>query len=224
MPIKFTIAHAEIGFEAGFDRPQFPLFREASSLLDRLFGVLEPYGARLSDIRWERGTGSIGDLHLMCYLFNYMVTVRVRVDKVEFNGSQMPVDHVEKYGAAIVDLVSAVRDSSDGLKYRAHALAVALHGSLDGTTTHDFLAKFTRNVPDGLGPSISSGTVMYFGPSAERLTSYLMIDSSGFVPNGLLFRCHATWDGAKVPIEKLPALGNELVSTALGAIGLERAS
>src|SRR5437870_5486398 len=178
MATNFSIAQAEILFEAGFDRPHFSLFRDTNGLLERVFKVLEPHGARLSDMWFERGSGSVGDYHFLCYLFNYWVTVRVRVDKIEFSGSQMPVDYVQKYGAVIIDILSAVRGSSENLSYRAYALAVGLHGSLDGTTAHDFLAKFTKNVPDGLGPPISSGTVMYFGPFGERLTSCLMLDMS----------------------------------------------
>lgn len=218
---KFTISQADFQLEAGFSQAEFSLFRETSSLLDHLFKALAPHGARLTDLRVERGNGSVGDYHVLCYLFNYWVTLRVRVDRIEIIGSQMPQEYVHKYGVAIVDALQAVRTCRQDLSYRAYALVVGLHGLLEGMSVAEYLAKFVKNVPDGLGPSVGSGTVMYFGPAAERLLCSVTVDRSAVVADSLFCRTHIIWDATKVKIEGLPDLAKDFVRQAVNGIGLE---
>jgi hypothetical protein len=86
MATKFTVSQAEFQLEAGFSQAEFSLFRETNSLLDHLFKALQPHGARLADIRVETGGGSAADFNLLCYLFNYWVTLRVRIDRIDIVG------------------------------------------------------------------------------------------------------------------------------------------
>lgn len=219
--VKFTVSQADFQLEAGYSRAEFSLFRETSGLLDHLFKALEPHGARLTDIRVERGNGSVGDYHILCYLFNYWVTLRVRIDRVEIIGSQLPQGYVDKYGAAIVDALQAIRTCRQDLSYRAYALVVGLHGSLEGTSVRQYLANFVKNVPDGLGPSMGNGTVMYFGPVGERLLCSVTVDTSAVVTDSLFCRTHVIWDATKVKIEGLPDLAKDFVRQAVNRIGLE---
>ena len=120
MATKFTVSQAEFQLEAAFSQAEFSLFRDTSNLLDHLFKALQPHGARLADIRVETGGGSAADFNVLCYLFNYWVTLRVRIDRIEMIGSQMPQDYVHKYGAAIVDALQSVRNYHQNMKYRAY--------------------------------------------------------------------------------------------------------
>lgn len=218
---KFTVSQADFHLEAGFSRAEFSLFRDSSNVLDHLFKALEPHGARLTDIRIERGNGSAADLHALCYLFNYWVTLRVRIDRIEIVASQLPQEYVSKYGAAIVDALQAVRTCREDLSYRAYALAVGLHGLLEGVSVASYLADFVKNVPEGLGPSVGSGTVMYFGPVAERLLCSVTVDRSAVMPDNLFCRTHVIWDASKVTIDCLPDLAQGFVRQATNSMGLE---
>ena len=221
MAIKFTVSQADFQLEAGFSQAEFLLFRETSSLLNHLFKALQPHGARLADIKVETGNGSAEDFNVLCYLFNYWVTLRVRIDRIEMVGSQMPDDYVQKYGVAIVDALLSVRNYHQNLKYRAYTLNVGLHGSLDGGSVKKYISQFVKNVPEGLGPSAGNGAVMYFGPAGERLLCSVIIDRSTTVPEGLFCRTSIVWDATKVNIEDLPELANRFVRETLNQIGLE---
>jgi hypothetical protein len=221
MAIKFTVSQAEFQLEAGSSQAEFSLFRDTNSFLDHLFKALQPHGARLADIKVETGAGSAADFNVVSYLFNYWVTLRVRIDRIEMIGSQMPEDYVQKYGAAIVDALLSVRNYHQNLEYRAYTLNVGLHGSLEGSSIKKYISHFVKNVPEGLGPSASNGAVMYFGPVGERLLCSVIIDRSTTVPEGLFCRTSVVWDASKVKIEDLPELANRFVREAVGQIGLE---
>jgi hypothetical protein len=221
MATKFTVSQAEFQLEAGFSEAEFSLFRETNSLMDHLFKVLQPHGARLADIRVETGSGSAADFNVLCYLFNYWVTLRVRIDRIDIVGSQLPQDYVHKYGAAIVDALLSLRNYHQNLKYRAYTLNVGLHGLLEGGSVKKYISNFVKNVPDGLGASAGNGIVMYFGPLGERLLCSVIIDRSTTVPDGLFCRTSVVWDATKVEIEGLPELANRFVREAGGQIGLE---
>jgi hypothetical protein len=221
MASKFTVSQADFQLEAGFSEAEFSLFRETSSLLDYLFQALQPHGARLTDIRVETGAGSAADFNVLCYLFNYWVTLRVRIDRLEIIASQLPQDYVHKYSAATVDALRALRNYHKDLNYRSYTLSVGMHGSLEGGSVNQYLSNFVRNVPQGLGPSFGSGTVMYFGPAAERILSSVTIDRSTIVSDGLLCRTYVIWDAKKVEIEHLPELANNFVRETTSQLGLD---
>lgn len=221
MGIRFDVSRADLSFEAGFSQPEFGLFRDTQALLHQLYKALEPHGIRLNDMRIERGTGSAADFHLLCYLFDFMMTLRVRVDRLEVYCSQLPEDYLERFSFAIVHALGALRAHWPALTYRAHALAINLHGLLDSVPAKEYVPRFAANIPAGLGPSMGSGTVMYFGPEGERTFSSLTVDISALVANGLYIRSYVVWDGKKVDITALPKLGQAFVKQALDQLGLQ---
>lgn len=221
MAAKFEVARAELNFEAGYVQPAFELFRDPALLLRSVFTRLSPYGVRLTDIRDDRGAGNVGDYHLLCYLFNYVMTVRVRVDRVEVYCSQLLREDIPKFGAAMIDVVRAVRDHPAATGFRAYALALGLHGIIEAQRPREFMSHFAALVPQGLGPSTGNGAVFYFGAEGDRLSSSLTIDLSAFVADALYVRPQAIWDAKQVEIESLPVRGDAFVRQALDQIGLE---
>lgn len=221
MAIKLEVSKADLVFEAGFPKPEFGLFRDGASLLDGLYRHLEPYGLRLTDIRFERGAGNVGDQHILLYLFNYWMTVRVRVERIEVTCSDLPEDYVDKFKAAILDVLRAVKDYRPDLACRAFVISVGLHAKLEGQLARDYLARFVTNVPQTLGPSTGSGTVFYFGPQGDRLLSTVTADVSVVVPEGLYVRVHGVWDAGRVGADALAGIAEAFIRQALDSIGLQ---
>lgn len=221
MPINFHVGRADLHFEAGFSEPEFALFRDTPALLRQLFKSLEPHGARLSDIRIEQGGGTAADFHVLCYLFNFLMTLRIRLDHIEVICSQLPQDYVGRYGAAIVDALAAVRSYRPELSFRAYTLVTGLHGTLEGNSPKDYLSRFAANIPSGLGSSVGTGTVMYFGAEAERLMCSVTVDMSSVVQDSLYVRTHVLWDAKRVEIQALPKIGEAFVRQALIEVGLQ---
>ena len=222
MAIKLEAARADLTLEAGYSQPEFGLFFEdGSALLHHLFKRLEPYGLRLTDLRVERGSGNIGDQHILCYLFNYWMTVRIRIERIEVVCSELPQDYVDKLKAAIVDVLGAVKDYRPNLSFRAFAIVVGLHAKLEGQPVRDYLARFVANVPQHLGPSTGSGAVFYFGPEGDRLLSSITADVSAVVQDAAYLRIHGVWDAKKVAPDSLSAIADGFVHQALESLGLQ---
>ena len=219
--IKLEVAKADLVFEAGYPQPEFDLFRDGATLLDRLFKRLEPYGLHLNDLRVERGVGNVGDQHILCYLFNYRMTVRIRVERIEIICSELPRDYVEKFGAAIVDVLRAVKDYRPDLHFRAFAVAIGLHAMLQGQSIRDYLGRFVANIPQRLGPSTGNGAVFYFGPEGERLLSTVTVDLSTVVQDAAYLRIHGIWDAKKVTPDSLSGTADTFVRQVLDSLGLQ---
>ena len=221
MTIKLEVSKADLVFEAGFPKPEFGLFREGTRLLDQLYTRLEPHGLKLTDIRMERGNGSVGDQHLQLYLFNYLMTVRVRVERVEITCSDLPQDLVDRFKAAIVDTLRAVKDYQRDLSFRAFVIAFGLHAKLEGMSARDFLVRFVTNTPGNLGASTGFGAAFYFGPHENRLLSTITVDASALVPDGLFVRINTVWDPDRVAIDSLADVADSYTRQVLESLGLQ---
>jgi hypothetical protein len=219
--IKLEVEKADLTFEAGYPQPEFGLFRDAAVLLQHLFRRLEPYGLRLTDIRFERGAGNVGDQHILFSMFNYSMTVRIRIERIEIICSDMPQDQVEKFKAAILDVIRAVKDYRPDLSFRAFAIIVGLHAKLEGEQVRDYLTRFVTNVPQGLGPSTGSGVIFYFGSEGDRLLSFVTADVSAVVQGAAYLRIHGMWDAQKVAPDALTGVADSFVRRALESLGLQ---
>ena len=221
MATKLEVSKGDLAFEAGFPKPEFGLFRDGAALLDCLYRRLEPHGLRLPDIRFERGAGNVGDQHFVIYLFDYLMTVRIRVERIEVHCSHVPQELLEQFKAAIVDVLRAVKDHRPELPFRAFAVAVGFHAKLEGTPVRDYLAQFVTNVPQKLGPSTGAGAVFYFGAEGDRQFATVTADVSAAVPNGLFVRIHSAWDGGRVAPDALAGVADAFVRQVLNGLGLE---
>jgi hypothetical protein len=218
--VKFDVAKADLTFEAGFGQPEFALFRDTPGLLRHLFKRLEPHGIRLVDMKIERGSGSAADFHVLCYLFNFVMTVRVRLDRIEVYCADLPRDHVQEFSVAILDALAAVQAHLPDLSFRAHALAVGLHGLLEGEPVRKYISRFVSNAPN-IGSPTGNGVVFYFGPEGDRLLSAITLDMSVVVPDALYVRTHVIWDAKKVEIKNLASMAEGFVRHVLNQVGLE---
>jgi hypothetical protein len=218
--VKFDVRKADLTFEAGFGQPEFALFRDIPGLLRHLFKRLETHGIGLADMKIERGSGSAADFHVLCYLFNFVMTVRVRLDRIEVFCTDLPRDYVQKFSAAILDTLAAVQAHLPDLSFRAHALAVGLHGLLEGETVRQYISRFVSNAPN-IGSPTGNGVVFYFGPEGDRLLSAITLDMSAMVPDALYVRTHVIWDAKKVEIKNLASIAEGFVRHVLNQVGLE---
>jgi len=218
--IKIAVEKSDLAFEAGFPKPEFALFRDGGALLDRLYTRLEPYGLKLADIRFERGS-SVGEQHFLIYLFNYWMTIRIRVERIEVQCSELPRNLVEKFKAATVDVLRAVKEQLPGISFRAFAVAVGIHAKLEGRSARDFLGQFVVGVPKGLGPSTGSGAIFYFGPEGQRLFATVTADVSAVVADGLFVRVHSAWDAGRIAPEALGETAEVFVRQALESLDLQ---
>jgi hypothetical protein len=222
--VKISVERSDLTFEAGFPQPEFGLIRDASALLQHVYARLQTHGLKLSDLRIERGNGTVGDYHVLCYLFEYVMTIRIRAERIEVICSMLPnPEALAKYKAAILDLLRAVQEFKANLVFRAFAVAVNVHAKLEGTSVREYLSSFVTHVPKGLGTPAGNGVAFYFGPEGERTLATLTLENSALVADALFVRIHGVWDAAKAPIETLTAgLAEGFVNQALQSLGLEQ--
>lgn len=221
MASRFEVERADLTFEAGYLEPAFELLRDAPGVLRSLFAHLTPHGLRLADMKIERGGDNVIDHHVYCYLFDFAMTVRVRIERLEVVCAQLLQTDVERFGAAIVAAVRAVTQHAPHIRFRAYATAVNLHGRIEGTAPREFLSRFVANTPEGFGPPTGNGAVFYFGQDADQLLSVVTVDLSALVADALFVRPHIVWDAAKVDVANIPARAEAFVRKVLVQLGLD---
>jgi hypothetical protein len=217
---KLEVVKADLLFEAALTQPDFTLPRDAPLVLQNLFTRLAPYGLRISDLKIEH-VGNVADYHVLCYLFNYWMTIKVRIEKIEIACSELPKDYVQRFKAAILDVLRAVTDSRAQVSFRGFAVALGLHAKLENLIARDFLARLTARIPEGLGPSTGNGAVFYFGPAGERVLSSVTTDLSALAPEAVYLRLHGVWDPRKVDLNSFPDVVDAFVQQALESLDLQ---
>jgi hypothetical protein len=222
--VKIKVQRSDLSFEVGFPQPEFGLLREVSTVLQHVYTRLQPHGLKLADIRVERGTGDVADYHLLCRLFDYVMTIRIRVDRIEVICSTLPnPEALQKYKAATLDLLRAIKDVKSDVSYRAFAMAVNIHAKLEGQSVREYLSSFVSNIPKGLGAPAGNGVAFYFSPEGDRTLATLTLEHSAVVADALFVRIHAVWDPNKAQLEALTgSLAEQFVYQALKSLGLEQ--
>jgi hypothetical protein len=218
--VKIVISRSDVTIEAGYQRPEFGLFRDQAGLFARLVERLAPHGLKLSDMKVDRGNGTFGDLHIFFYLVDFSVTVRIRLDRVEVYCSLLTEENKKRVIAATLETFSCLRDHVGG-QYRAYAVAMNIHGLLESESGKAFLSRLITAPPPQVGSVAANAVAYYLSPDGERTASSLTLDISAATPDGLFIRPQATWDAARVPLEELPDKAEGFVKHALSSFGIE---
>ncbi len=221
MAAKFVVSRSDFTLEAAYQGAEVNVLgRNQPDLFARLLDALAPHGLKLSDMKVERGGGTLAEFHVLCSgLVDYSLTVRVRLDRVEATCSYLTVQNTDRVFAAVIDTLKAVR-SQISADYRTFALSLNLHGILEGVDSKEYLSGFVGKPPN-MGPVVGTAAAYYFGPAEDRLTSTLTLDVSAVVPGAVYVRPYATWDGSRVTVGLLQGRAETFVRSALLSVGLE---
>ena len=220
MPVKFVVSRSDLTIEAAYPRPEFGLFRDDAGLFARLVSRLSSHGLKLSDMKIERGGGALGELHLFFYLLEYVLTVRIRLDRTEIYCSLLTEENRKRVIAAAVDTLDCVRENIGG-QYRAYAVSMNIHGLLENQSARTFLGKLIATPPDGVGSVTGNAVAYYFSPVNDRIASSLTFDVSATAVDGLYARPQATWDANRLPVQQLAEKAEDFVRRTLGSFGIE---
>jgi hypothetical protein len=220
MSQSFRLAQGDVTVVGHYAEPAFIAFRETSSLIKAIYDALSIFGLRLADLKIERGTGSVADLHLLCSLFNLAMSIQVRVDRVEVLCFDTLRLSQEQFVAVARKTLEVVGETVANKRYSSYSLTANFHGSVDGTTTRDYLTKLVGAGPAKIGPLLASGAVFYYGPEAERLSSFLSVDLSGVRADAVYVRPHVVWDATKVTLTDLPTIAESFLRSAFEGLGL----
>lgn len=221
MALTFKVTQGDLTFQSDFIQPVFDLFRDSWGLQRQLFMRMARHGVRLTDIKPERGNGSVGDFNIVCFLFNFSVTVRIRLERVEilcFDLARVPVNMLNEAG---VDALEAVTSHVPGVNFKTHTLSLGLHGTLEGMSTQEFISRFVAKGPENLGRPIGSGIVFYYGPQEEQLTSSITLDLSALIAGALYVRTHVVWNAQKVAVRTIPGIAEKQVREVIANLGLK---
>ena len=219
MPFKFVVSRSDVTVEAAYRQPAFGMFGDAVGLFPRLLSRLSSHGLKLSDMKMERGSGSLGEVHLFFYLLDYLLTVRIRLDRVEIYCSILTEENKKRVVTAAVDTFDCLRQTIGG-EYRAYAMSMNIHGLLENQSAKAFLRRLVTAPPADVS-IIGNAVAYYFSPVDDRSASSITFDVSATAADGLYARPQATWDATRLPLEQWAERAEEFVRRTLGSFGIE---
>jgi hypothetical protein len=219
MAQAFKLAQADVLIQAEYIAPAFGLFQDPSKLLESLHADLNRFGLRVADMSFQgEGTNYAGE-HIVCAVLSRATNVVVRTERAEVNCWDLFRVTQDAFVDLVVTSLETVTQFADS--YKTCNVGLNLHGVVEGTPTREYLARFSAGPPDGLGPSMGSGTVFYYGAEAERLLSAISIDLSGTQPDAVFLRLQSVWDVTKISLRDVSPLAQRYYVQMLQAIGLE---
>lgn len=201
MAIDFKVERGDLNFHANYAEPLFALWKDTDQLFQRLFSSLSKHGLQLTDLKWNQ-LGSVGDVQLNFYLFNFAVGVRVRIDRIEVETFDIRKVDQEQLERAVIDLIGALRSHKPELSFTAYSLAIGYHGKLATGSASDFTRALTA-APRDLGMQAGAGAVFYYGPEEGRVSSAVTADLSAVIADALFFRTLVVWDASRVALDEL---------------------
>jgi len=141
--VKVRVLRGDSLFQAQFSEPAFRALKDVPAVAESVFKRLTRYGLQLTDIKIEQPPdGSLGAARLTWPMFNFLVTVSVRLEHVE----------VQCYDTARVaspDLTAATLDVLQGVgaflatpPFSTYSLALGIHGVIEDGKAATLLSRF----------------------------------------------------------------------------------
>ena len=201
--------------------PVFDLFKDLPALCRHLFDTLGPhYNLRLTDMRFETGAGSLGEVSLR-FLWPSLADVRIFLDRVEIESDYPQFLRFEEKDL-VFDVLRIVAEYIPETRFRAYSVTQDVHGSLIGGSRHDFLARFACSTPEGFGPALGAGIVFYFGAEADHLAASVTLDFSRVVEGGVFVQSAVLYDASRVAAGDLQAISFSRFESLIDQLGLAR--
>jgi len=224
MSQPFKLMRGDLWFQADLAAPRFEFLEETPKLYRSLLMALNQFGLTQAEMKVEVDTRNIhefspGDWATVCALYLVFTTIRVKTDRVEVRCSDVTQVDANRLGEVVVAALKGVTAFFGESPFRGHQMTFALHGTLEGTTSKDFVSRFTANAPTNLGSLMGTAAIFYYG-DPSRLVSSVTVDLSGSVENGLFVRGYTTWDASKIDADSLPSSGIAFRDAVLDGLGL----
>jgi hypothetical protein len=207
--------------QAHFVSPVFDFFKDLPSLSRHLFHALgSDYSLRLSNVRFETGAGSLGDVFLRL-AWPDLAEVRIFLDRIEIESSFLRFLRFQ--GRDLVgDVLNVAAEYAQNSQFRTYSVTQEVHGELIGQTRSEFLARFAPSVPEGFGPVLGAGIVFYFGEEKDHLFASFTLDFSRNVEGGVFVQSVVLYDASRVSAGELQILSRSHFESVFDGIGLTR--
>jgi hypothetical protein len=163
----------------------------------------------------------MADRHIYFNLPVLNAGVKLNVGRMDVGFNDMNRANFDAINRVLHAAYGALDEGNVGAKIASYAITVNSHGSIEGTTGAEFVKPFFGRAPAGLGPTLGSGGVFYFGAHERRTGLAVVMEASSLVTDGLYTRLIFTLDGTRVRYQDVAEAGRETIRHALGAMDLQ---
>ena len=185
----FNIVQSEAELEVRFQPRLWSLVHNVPRLYEALLSSLAVCQLSPNDLRPE-GSGTVGGSSLTFWLFNFNVSVTIRLEGFSVRCNQLTNVSREQLVQVVDGIVMALGQAIDGLSILGSTVAYSGHGEVDGLQGSEVIGRFIKAGPavEGFGENNGAGAAFYYGEAAPLLSSALTVDVSRVVVGGIFLR------------------------------------
>lgn len=216
------VRQADLAYYAVLEPPPFALGGRWVELQSAMYAHLRRFKLRLSDIKVESTTANPGDLAIVCWMDNYGVLARYRLDRVEvWSSNPRLAANTALVKDMVVQTMEVLRSVSPDTSVTVHSVNASIHGTLPGQCeVAARIASYVTKRPDGLPPLTPSGvSFLCEFPSGQGQGS-IILEQSTLVPGGAFLRVMSEHIGSLSEGEALDR-ATEFFQAATARLGLE---
>lgn len=216
----------DFSFRAQLAAPVFGFFENVPELFDQIYlhladHGLEPSGMRLSTNGRNLTETVMSEVEATCSLPARKTVLRLRVDRVDVQGSDLTITSLAELGRIAAGGLEAVKAYVPGVEFLSYAWSIGVHGLLSASTCAEFVARFVTHAPTGLGALTGTGSVFYYGGTTDVSTTAVTLDMSGIVDGGLHVRTQVICDPSQTASEALDQVLQRQQDKVFQALDLE---
>src|SRR5882672_11014743 len=175
---KLQIEKSDLMIQLNFDQPMWVLAKDVSALYSSLVARMADFGVTTQAIRTDTGDGTLAGYNVNFWILQYGAIVRIRLDTVEVTCPNLATVNIEQLDSAFQRLWEALVSADPALSVRSSQVTLAMHGQPNGVDAREFLVRFVRATPTGLGENLGAGVVFYFGERPPLTFSSVSADLS----------------------------------------------
>ena len=215
---RLKIAQGDLTIELRFDHPDFILLQnQANRFIHLAFPYLEVHGATAHDVTLGNAA-SVGDRFVNLMAPRIGAGIRLTAGKVDIGFNDVLRPKFPEIQALVLGAVQALNQIEHSSQTVAYAATLNVHGVIEGVTAADYINKYFKQRPQGLGPDTGGALGFYFGAEGARALCSVIVDGSALVMNGIYMRISVAYDAKQISPDDMLKAGKQQLGKVITAL------
>lgn len=220
MPREYKIEQGDLTLELRFEKPDFVLLgHNANRFIANMFPFLERYGSTPHEVTF--GTAQIiGDRYVNIMAPRVNAGVKLSANKVDVGFNDLMKVQFTDVQSITLGTLGALNQIEGASKIAGYIATLNVHGSLDGMTAAEFIGRFFKSRPKGLGTDTGGALGFYYGVDGPRLNCSVILDGSVLVQGGMYARISVAYDAKQIKPDEVLNVGKQQLGKVFSALEL----
>ena len=189
-------------------------------LCDHIVGRLGRFGVGPSELRVDNGDGTVGGFNVAFWALDYQIRCTIRLAGAEVHCHAMEQVDVETFDDVVQSVLEAVEKTDENVVVQNYDVNFQIHARTTDTTPREYLKRFVKHEPKGLGPWIGNAVSFAFGANGKRTSCSIAADFSREFVDAIFIDGRVNFDGSRMDRRDLKSEAADYVKESLATLDL----